>query len=278
MDTFPNQMKFITNTSWMVDAFGSSLGNLMIQSASGMDSMIINRIDDTEKILRGLENKLDVEWQYSTEFRNFKGENTKISQKMQTQILNGHYTFPTKFFNTHTILAFNPMRSSFSKTIKIFLEILAEVDIAADYATKRTLFMPFGGDFKFKNAASRYQQIDLLVILIQSNNSEKGPMPKAEAQYTNVKDYFRDVQAVSQSTDKKKGNSDFFPYTNRYLSKSLTGGVWTGYYTTRPWYKRFYQEYSRKVRLLKALAPLQTSARDISKEGKFFQKMDAATW
>lgn len=32
------------------------------------------------------------------------------------------------------------------------------------------------------------------------------------------------------------------------------------------------------MRLLKALAPLQTSARDISKEGKFFQKMDAATW
>lgn len=73
-------------------------------------------------------------------------------------------------------------------------------------------------------------------------------------------------------------NSDFFPYSNRLVIKYFSEGTWTGYFTTRPWYKRLYQEYSRKVRLLATLAPLQTSTRDISKEGQFYERMDAATW
>lgn len=37
MDTFPNLKNNMASISWMIDAFGHSLGNLMIQSAAGMD-------------------------------------------------------------------------------------------------------------------------------------------------------------------------------------------------------------------------------------------------
>lgn len=198
MDTFPNQKDLFTNTSWMIDAFGHSVGNLMIQSAVGMGSMIINRLDDTEKILRSFENKLELEWQYTTKFKNIKGQDVIISNKMLTTIMHSHYISPMNFFkNSYSNANSNPMKVSFVNTINTLLATLAEIDTVADVTTKRIVFMPFGGDFKFKNSASQFQQIDLLILIIQSNNSEEGLLPKIKAQYTNLKKYFEDVKAAS---------------------------------------------------------------------------------
>ena len=58
----------------MIDAFGHSLGNILVQRSSGLRGMIINRIDDTEKILRSHEQKLDFNWPYQINFKYQTGD------------------------------------------------------------------------------------------------------------------------------------------------------------------------------------------------------------
>lgn len=160
--------------------------------------MIINRIDDTEKILRCLENKLDVEWKYRTEFQDHRGENAEVSSKTLLSIMSRHYFPPYIFFkNSDKKVPSNPMKPSFSSTLVIVFKVLGIIDTLTDYATKRVSFLPIGGDFRYENAISRFQHLDVLIILIQSNNDEKGPMPQTKAQYTNLQQYLDDVRAAS---------------------------------------------------------------------------------
>jgi hypothetical protein len=101
----------------MIDAFGHSLGNIVIQRSAGLKGMIINRIDDVEKSLRSHEQKLDFNWQFESSFNYQTPANTqtqgKITDQMTTRVMNMHYSFPIKFFAEGSSVFNNPLSSSF---------------------------------------------------------------------------------------------------------------------------------------------------------------------
>jgi len=96
--------------------------------------------------------------------------------------------------------------------------------------------------------------MDMLLILVNSNNSSDGPIPLVKAQYSDMKQYFEGLEDAQTKLDIKPANSDFMPYTNRKLMIITTDGTWTGYYTTRPWLKKYYQEYSSITRMYSMLS------------------------
>jgi alpha-mannosidase II len=93
----------------------------------------------------------------------------------------------------------------------------------------RHLLVPFGDDFKFKNAERQFANMDRLMEAINKDTSNTyGGM---KVQYSTLSDYFA---AVSKESSQGQGVSfpvltgDFFPYADNEDS------YWTGYYTTRP--------------------------------------------
>jgi hypothetical protein len=87
------------------------------------------------------------------------------------------------------------------------------------------LLVTFGDDFKFKNAALQFRNMDLLINAINKNTGLG-----VHIRYSTLSEYFSAVH--SESTLKKISfpfhRGDFFPYADNGDS------YWTGYYSTRP--------------------------------------------
>jgi hypothetical protein len=95
---------------------------------------------------------------------------------------------------------------------------------ASAYKT-RHLLVTFGDDFKFKNAALQFQNMDLIIKNINSNQGLG-----VHIRYSTLSEYF---QAVHSDAHRKNvafpfHRGDFFPYADNGDS------YWTGYYSTRP--------------------------------------------
>ena len=95
---------------------------------------------------------------------------------------------------------------------------------ATAYKTKH-LLVTFGDDFKFKNAALQFQNMDLIIKNINSNQGLG-----VHIRYSTLSEYF---QAVHSDAHRKSvafpfHRGDFFPYADNGDS------YWTGYYSTRP--------------------------------------------
>ena len=160
---------------------------------------------------------------------------------MMTRVMNMHYSFPVKFFAEGSTVYNNPLSPSFRFYLSQIVAILSEVDAMADFAVKRRTFMPFGEDFRYQNNAENlYTHMDNILILLNSNNSKDGPMPLAKGQYSDMRSYFDGLEDSVTKLDVKHSNTDFMPYTNRKALIVTTDGTWTGYYTTRPWNKKYF--------------------------------------
>ena len=85
----------------------------------------------------------------------------------------------------------------------------------------RHLLVPFGDDFKFRNAELQFSNMGRLVRYIQDHSAQLG----AWAQFSTLSDYFAGAEKEGSFPSLQ---GDFFPYADNEQS------YWTGYYTTRP--------------------------------------------
>jgi hypothetical protein len=85
----------------------------------------------------------------------------------------------------------------------------------------RHLLVPFGDDFKFRNAELQFGNMGRIVRYIQEHSAELGVW----AQFSTLSDYFSGAQKDGQFPSLQ---GDFMPYADNEQS------YWTGYYTTRP--------------------------------------------
>lgn len=90
------------------------------------------------------------------------------------------------------------------------------------------LLVPFGDDFKFKNAERQFSNMDRLMEHINANVERYG----IKVQYSTLSDYFSGVAASTTLARPQVTfpvfEGDFFPYADNEDS------YWTGYYVTRP--------------------------------------------
>ena len=101
----------------------------------------------------------------------------------------------------------------------------------------RHLLVPFGDDFKFKNAGYQFGQMDQLIQQINSKPQEYG----CRIQYSTAHEYFQHVRQ-EQGAEFPVYGADFFPYADNDDS------YWTGYYTTRPFMKAMHRRHATIMR------------------------------
>ena len=85
------------------------------------------------------------------------------------------------------------------------------------------ILVPFGDDFKFKNAARQFSSMGNVIAALNRRTELK-----IHARYSTLSEYFSAVhdEATKKSIQFPLYNQDFMPYADNGDS------YWTGYYTT----------------------------------------------
>eukprot|EP00474_Spongospora_subterranea_P010186 CRZ10644.1 hypothetical protein [Spongospora subterranea] len=208
---------------WQIDPFGHSDMTPSIFRLFGYDAMVINRINFQSKAVLKTEHNMEFIW---------KGANLGGNRDMFTHVLHTHYSAP-KGFDWENWESEEVNDNNIERLAKDLVEEMARRLTA--YRTKH-LLVPFGDDFKFKNARRQFENMDKLIEYINRNVQQF----KMRIQYSTLKDYFSAVEATNTKFPTVVG--DFFPYADN------SDSFWTGYYTTRPFLKYTSRTVSASLR------------------------------
>eukprot|EP01135_Chromosphaera_perkinsii_P009684 Nk52_evm10s1837 gene=Nk52_evmTU10s1837 len=208
-----------TQIGWHLDPFGHASTQAALFAEMGLDGFVITRVDQNDKEMRRLTKKLEFNWVGSES----RGEASKIF----TSIVNGHYDeFDPALLQNQELendkeLERDGILNSLVDLVRKFRE---------ESETKNVL-IPVGSDFSFPNthaASLIFKNLDVLKSYINANPSKYG----MEIIYSTPPGYVNavktDLETSAIPLDTKVG--DFFPY--------IDYGAWTGFYTSRPAFKR----------------------------------------
>jgi alpha-mannosidase len=102
------------------------------------------------------------------------------------------------------------------------------------------VIIPFGTDFSFMWANINYEYLDNLKKLFATKRAAR----KFRFHYSTVDEYFKALNSKAESMNitwpQHKG--DFFPYLGVH-----PGSYWSGYYTSRPNFKKMIRDYTGTI-------------------------------
>ena len=202
---------------WQIDPFGHSAVTPSLMALMGFDALVINRIHFNVK----------------TEFKNRKhmefmwrgvDVGANASATMFTHVLHTHYSAP-RGFDWEEGSGVGVNANNVRERAKDLSRQLHERMSA--YRTNQ-LLVPWGDDFKFRNAQHQFSQMDQIINEVMARPDEYD----MTISYSTLSDYFKAVhqeaKAASPAIAFPVYGDDFFPYADNGDS------YWTGFYTTRP--------------------------------------------
>lgn len=235
--------------AWQIDPFGHSSATPALFARMGYEAMVINRIHfDAKSKLKGARS-MEFVWRAPEHAGGpSPSQDHAGGLDMFTHVLHTHYSAPKGFdfenpgaqgvraaagARSHARAAPSPpvrrgpgvpMISDHnveSRAARFANEMRGR---AAAYRTSH-LLVPFGDDFKFKQAKRQFSNMDRLIRHINSN-----PHYNLRIRYSTLSDYFD--SATAEARDRRVQfpafTGDYFPYADNRDS------YWSGYYSTRP--------------------------------------------
>jgi hypothetical protein len=201
---------------WQIDPFGHSAMTPSLFALLGYDAMVINRIHfDTKRRFK------------ATRHMEFLWDGAKISNNKEldlrifTHVLHTHYSAPRGFdFENPGVSQVSGYNAD--GRARSFASMMRQRQRA--YMTNH-LLVPFGDDFKFKNAARQFSSMGHVIEALNRRTELK-----IHARYSTLSEYFSAVhnEATQKTIQFPLYQLDFMPYADNGDS------YWTGYYTTRP--------------------------------------------
>ncbi|CAN6299833.1 unnamed protein product [Urochloa humidicola] len=211
---------------WQIDPFGHSAVQAYLLGAElGFDSVHFARIDYQDRAKRKADKGLEVIWRGSRTFGS--------SSQIFTNAFPVHYSPPDGFsFEVldENVIPVQDDLSLFDYNVEQRVNDFVAAAIAQANVTRTNHIMwTMGDDFNYQYAESWFRDMDKLIKHVNKDG-------QVHALYSTPSIYTDAKHASDESWPVKY--DDYFPYADS------TNAYWTGYFTSRPTFKRYVRVYS----------------------------------
>ncbi|CAI5438073.1 unnamed protein product [Caenorhabditis angaria] len=258
-------------TIWSNDPFGYSNSVPYLFQKSGIKRNVINRIHHSIK--KQLQSQKAIPFKWQQYFSRENGILTHVLPYTHYDILNSCGPNADKCcqFDFKRITHWNcpgpaPQNITLQNVAEKSKMLVDQLKIQSDLYRSPVILMMHGDDFRYDMIQEWHQQHDNFMPIFEHINSGN----EVEIKFGTFTDYF---DALEEDIHKNPENQppvlegDFFPYM------CALGDYWTGYYTTRPFYKRQGRILHSLLRTADLLIAISTQ--DLNKE-EIFEKMKKA--
>lgn len=241
------------NISWSIDPFGHSGTMPYLWRKSGMSNMVIGRIHQGTKGRMAMEKSLEFHWK---QFWDDTNSGNIFCHVMPYMLYSLHHTCgPDKFICAMFDFRQIPGEPEF-RLIQPITEqnienrakqLYEQYRLKSSLFSHGTIFVPLGDDFRYDHKEEWDQQYENYNKLMQYMNAK--PEWKIKVKFGTLSDYFKELEKNDRETsvDFRTLSGDFFPYSDHDKA------YWTGYFSTRPFDKRFSREVESRLRAAEIL-------------------------
>lgn len=236
--------------SWSNDPFGYSSTMPYLWKQAGMENMVILRIHQAIKGTLMKKKALEFFWK---QYWSTNDENNILCHLMPYRgywigdvcgPYNQHICREYAFMHTEPIhkVVF-VTESNLAERARILYE---QYRITADLYQHKSLYIGLGEDFSYSQKGDWdriYKNYEMLINYINAK-----PDWKMKVKFGTLAEYFESIRQDQKLRSSADGShfpvmsGDFFPYSD------YKNDYWTGYYTTRPFNKRFSRELQSLIR------------------------------
>ncbi|KAG1658220.1 Lysosomal alpha-mannosidase [Nymphon striatum] len=220
--------------AWQIDPFGHSREQASIFAQMGYDGLFFGRLDYRDKATRQAKKTMEVVWQGS--------DNLGSSANLFTGVLPNMYQPPSGFcFDNFCVDP--PMMDdkrledyNVPERVKQFME---HVNQQKNWYRTNNIVMTMGSDFNYQNANTWFKNLDKLIKYVNELN------PDVNVFYSTPSCYLNSLHKANLTWSIKK--QDFLPYASDQHS------YWSGYFSSRPTFKRFIRYSNNFLQICKQL-------------------------
>ncbi|XP_038994877.1 alpha-mannosidase [Hibiscus syriacus] len=223
--TIKEQFNTVPRAGWQIDPFGhSAVQGYLLGAEVGFDSMHFARIDYQDRAQRKNDKSLEVIWQGSNTFGS--------SSQIFANAFPVHYSPPEGFHfevNDDSVpVQDNPLLYDYNVEQRVNDFINAAM-IQANVTRTNHIMWTMGDDFQYQYAETWFRQMDKFIHYVNKDG-------RVNALYSTPSLYTDAKNAADEPWPTK--TDDYFPYA------SSQNAYWTGYFTSRPAFKRFVRKLS----------------------------------
>ncbi|XP_038973707.1 alpha-mannosidase-like isoform X1 [Phoenix dactylifera] len=215
------QFNKVPRVGWQIDPFGHSAVQAYLLGAElGFDSVHFARIDYQDRQKRKVGKSLEVIWRGSKTFGS--------SSQIFANAFPVHYSPPEGFgFEVNDdILPVQDDKLLYDYNVEQRVNDFIDAAITQANVTRTNHMMwTMGDDFKYQYAESWFRQMDKLIHYVNKQDGRVHALYSSPSIYTDAKN------AANESWPLKF--DDYFPYAD------AANAYWTGYFTSRPTFKRY---------------------------------------
>jgi hypothetical protein len=146
---------------------------------------------------------------------------------------------------------FSPFHQNFGSLSTRVQSLMTEFELKSNLYNTETMFLPLGDDFTHSDAVTTFDYTDYYLSMWKSNPLR---YENTSIEYITPSEYFKKLAMEPKIWSKTYG--DFFPYADQGVA------YWTGYYTTRPHFKREVKIFGQVFRAFKQIFSKVYSMRD----------------
>ncbi|XP_042469663.1 alpha-mannosidase-like [Zingiber officinale] len=217
------QFNKVPRAGWQIDPFGHSAVQAYLLGAElGFDSVHFARIDYQDRQKRKLDKSLEVIWRGSRTFGS--------SSQIFANAFPVHYSAPSGFSfditddDSYPIpVQDDPQLFDYNVEERVN-DFIAAAMTQANVTRTNHIMWTMGDDFKYQYAEAYFKQMDKLIHYANKDG-------RVHALYSTPSIYTDAKNAENESWPLK--TDDYFPYADSQ------NAYWTGYFTSRPSFKRY---------------------------------------
>lgn len=250
-----DNLHIVPKTSWSIDPFGHSGSMPYLLKEAGLENMVIQRIHGAVKNYLAKHKSLEFKWR---QYWDPQGSTDMLCHVMPYMLYSIKFTCgPDRFLCLLYDFRNIPGEQREGKSRDISLK---NIEVQAEYLYKEyrkknflykynAILVPLGDDFRFDKEVEWDQQYKNYAMLFQYMNSRSDW--NIHLKFGTPNDYFNVVKkrrnrsrtaSKEQYSDMPTLSGDFFPYSDQ------SNAYWTGFYTTRPFDKRFSRDLESNLR------------------------------